>query len=427
MRKYVFVVPLIAVQLGAAVEPNSLVRELVLTPQPGTSVEDVGIARCQAACRHEREPAKNFVRLARAYIAKARASLDAGCYALAEKSVEVAEGQSRPTDETALLRGCIAQNLHRFADAERIARQLTKTRGAPEDFALLSDALIDQGRVAEGVIAIERLVMLRPGPEAYTRIAHVRWLKGDLTGAIGAMQTAGRAAPVDASETQAWIACRLSGYFLQQGGIAQARAAAEAALRHAPDFPPAWLALGRSLLAAGALAEATEPLRRAAEACPVPEYQWWLADALRAVGRADEAANVEAQLRARGAATDPRTLALFLATRGREPAFARRLAESELTRRQDVFTHDAVAWARGAAGDWVAAAEAMKRALAEPAADGRLSLHAGEVAYRHGQFSDADRHFAAAAIAAGTLTPSERALLDRRTGELSRRIAHLLP
>ena len=58
-----------------------------------------------------------------------------------------------------------------------------------------------------------------------------------------------------------------------------------------------------------------DALQNAAKLNPLPEYQWTLAEALRAAGRENEASGIEAQLRKHGASSDPRTLALFLATR----------------------------------------------------------------------------------------------------------------
>ena len=98
---------------------------------------------------------------------------------------------------------------------------------------------------------------------------------------------------------------------------------------------------------------------------PLPEFQWALADTLRAAGRADEAATVEAKLKQTGAQTDPRTFALFLATRGEQTELAVQLAQRELKDRADIFTHDALAWALGSAGRLGEAWPHMEKALAE--------------------------------------------------------------
>src|SRR5439155_890550 len=121
---------------------------------------------------------------------------------------------------------------------------------------------------------------LRPGVEAYSRIAHLRWIKGDLAGATEAMEMAMRATGPGEAEANAWALARLSGYYLQAGRTDAALTAAEIALKFEADYAPAFLARGRALLAQGNPEAAVGPLRRAATLNPLPEYQWWLADAL---------------------------------------------------------------------------------------------------------------------------------------------------
>jgi hypothetical protein len=120
---------------------------------------------------------------------------------------------------------------------------------------------------------------------------------------------------------------------------------------------------------------------------------------------------VESGLRARGAAVDPRTLALFLATRGVDPETAVALAERELDVRQDVFTFDALAWSLAAAGQIDRARGAIARALAEGTQDARLFLHAGVIDARAGRVREARTWLTRAADAKAMLLPSESAAL----------------
>src|SRR5258705_9711008 len=101
-------------------------------------------------------------------------------------------------------------------------------------------------------------------------------------------------------------------------------------------------------------------------------------------GKENEASEVEAHLCQHGASSDPRTLALYLATRHESPEVALRLARAELDSRNDVFTHDALAWSLAAAGNVVEALSEMQRALAEGTEDARLLFHAGIIASQAG-------------------------------------------
>jgi Flp pilus assembly protein TadD len=160
-----------------------------------------------------------------------------------------------------------------------------------------------------------------------------------------------------------------------------------------------------------------DALQNAVKLNPLPEYQWTLAEALRAAGREKEASEVEARICERGASSDPRTLALYFATRHESPEKAVRLARAELNSRNDVFTHDALAWSLAAAGKLAQAHGEMQRALAEGTEDARLFFHAGIIASQAGQSPDAERWFRKASELSHLLLPSER-------NELQEAVAH---
>jgi hypothetical protein len=113
--------------------------------------------------------------------------------------------------------------------------------------------------------------------------------------------------------------------------------------------------------------------------CAAPETAWLLGDARAASG--DEAGAREAYDRVirDGRALDHRTLALFLATKGREPEEAVRLAEAERAVRRDVFTEDAYAWALYRAGRIAEADRAAREATRFGTLDPRLLWHAGAI------------------------------------------------
>jgi hypothetical protein len=124
---------------------------------------------------------------------------------------------------------------------------------------------------------------------------------------------------------------------------------------------------------------------------------------------------VERRLIERGADEDPRTLALYLASAGKEPGRALALARAELAVRRDVFTHDALAWALLAAGDPRGARQAMENALAEGTQDARLFLHAAAIAQAAGA-ADAGVWLERCRRLESLLLPSERERLARLAG-----------
>jgi tetratricopeptide (TPR) repeat protein len=252
------------------------------------------------------------------------------------------------------------------------------------------------------------MMNLKPDLRAYARAAHMRWLKGDLAGAIEAMQLAASAASPSDAESAAWMNTRLAFYEFQAGNVDEAEGRCAFALSLQNNYAPTLLLKGKMLLAQNRFREAVDTLQNAAKLNPLPEYQWTLAEALRAAGRENEASRIEAQLRKRGASSDPRTLALFLATRHENPETALRLARTELGSRGDVFTHDALAWSLAAAGNLEEAHGEMQRALAEGTEDARLFFHAAVIASQAGHGADAERWLRKASELSQLLLPSER-------------------
>jgi tetratricopeptide (TPR) repeat protein len=415
---------------GAPVTPASC--EVALAAHLGDAKIDREIARLQQEIRSKARPfqaAAMMEKLGWSFVEKARESFDPGYYKLAEQCalcLESKQGESQQDGKSAdmplstpksirsaalLLRGHALQNLHHFAEAEKIARELVETRGLAYDLGLLGDALIEQGKTDEAALAYQKMMDTRPGPQAYGRAAHLRWLKGDTEGARALMLMSAQSA--GQTEPAAWAWSKLAIYELQAGEMKRARAACDAALSTRSEYAPGLFALGRVLLAENKVGEAVNALERAAHLNPLPEYQWALADALRAANRDADAEEVERRLAATGAANDPRSYSLFLATRGRDPDIALRLAEEELKVRRDVYTLDALAWAQSAKGDAAEGWKTMRSALALGTADARLYLHAAAIAAQAGENRQAKIYAGMAAKSAFSLLPGERIRLKR--------------
>jgi tetratricopeptide (TPR) repeat protein len=255
----------------------------------------------------------------------------------------------------------------------------------------------------------------------------MRWLKGDLEGAIEAMQLAVSAATQSDAQSASWVNTRLAFYEFQAGRVNEAEQRCALALSLQNNYPPTLLLQGRILLGQSRFGEAVDALQNAVKLNPLPEYQWTLAEALRVAGKENEASEVEAQLCQRGASSDPRTLALYLATRHESPETAFRLARAEFDSRSDVFTHDALAWSLAAAGNVAEALSEMQRALAEGTQDARLLFHAGVIASQAGHSADAERWLRKASELSHLLLPSERNQLQTAAACCAEKKASVAP
>jgi tetratricopeptide (TPR) repeat protein len=370
---------------------------------------DKDIATLQADLRERRVPARAAEQLGYRFISKARLTNDEGFYSMAEQAAACLDAIQPGEAAALLLRGHVLHQMHRFREAEAIARRLVTLREFVLDYGLLGDVLMEQGRLADAAVAYQKMIDLKPFYQSYTRAAHLRWLKGDVDGAIALMQAAVKAASPRDPESIAWAYTRLATYELQRGRLAEAARMTAASLQYVPDYSAAWLLRGRVDLARNKPADAIGALERAARLNPLPEYTWALADALRSVNRNDEAAAVEHKMLADGG--DARTVALYLSTRRQDLEKAVGLAREEIEKRSDVFTLDTLAWALARAGHVDEASSVMSRALAEGTQDGRLFLHAAAIAAAGGHSEDAARWARKARTFRFTLLPSELGVL----------------
>src|SRR6185295_11108293 len=312
----------------AAIQPLSAACQAALAPGPHRTPVDLAIGDLQQRARDALRKREALEQLGYQFVNRARLANDPGDYVLAERVATCIDEQSSGALSALLLRGHALHQLHRFHEAEVIARTLVTKREFVLDYALLGDALMEQGRLPEAATAYQKMIDLKPFYQSYTRAAHLRWLKGDLTGAISLMQMAVKAASPRDPESIAWAYTRLATYELQRGRFDAAERMDSAALQYVPQYAAALLVRGRIELARDQRAEAVATLETAARLNPLPEYRWTLADALRQVNRVDEAHEVEEQLLREGA-DDPRTLALFLSTRGVDEDKAVDLARQE--------------------------------------------------------------------------------------------------
>lgn len=404
--------------IAAADPPRDLdPRAIILAPQPGDSVVDREIARLQEKIRTAKQAAPLVTNLGWAFVAKARLASDPGYYKLAEQCAQLAGENS----DSLLLKGHVYHALHRFEDAETTARQLTATGAVPhwQSYALLGDALMEQGKLAEAIDAYQRMIDIRPCLQTYARVAHLRWLKGDLAGAEDLMVKAVEAGNSRDPEPAAWSYTRLALYQFQAGKNEEATRSVNRALEFVKDYPAALLLEGKIDISNKKPIEAVEHFRVAAERSPLPEYEWALADAARLTSNEELARKTEEKLINHGAADDQRTLALFLATRHRDVDKAGKLSAAELTNRRDVFSYDAKAWAALASGQIKEASENMERALAEGTIDARLFYHAGSVALAAGKQDQATKFFKRALEIRQLLLPSELGDLMAQNAALS--------
>jgi tetratricopeptide (TPR) repeat protein len=358
------------------------------------------MAAAEAAAARDPRAVAPRVDLAMALARRARETSDPAYYARALDTLAEAEKLSPGDYQVGRTRAWTLLGQHRFAEARDEAKALN--RRAPDDvlvYGLLGDAHLELGEYAEAEEALQWMMNLRPGNvPALTRGAYFRELTGDVDGALEFMNSAFDRTSPDEVEDRAWIATQIAHLCLSTGRVAEAEAAAEKALELFPGYHYALAQLAGVRTAQGRHGDAAALMRRRYEQAPHPENLYDVARALARAGRTAEArqAFAEFEVKARGemAGADNcnRELSAYYADEGRRPAEALRVAEQELSRRRDVLTLSAHAWALSAVGRSAEAWKEMESAIAVGTKDARMLYQAGVIAARAGDRAAAKRY-----------------------------------
>jgi tetratricopeptide (TPR) repeat protein len=340
-----------------------------------------------------------YVTLAAAFMQKARESADAAYYARARAAVERALALDPDHYEALRARAWILVGLHEFR-AALAAAEAVRAR-EPDDwwnYGTLADAAIELGDYARAVQAVDLMAALRPGLPAYTRIAQLRSLHGNRSGAIDALALAVGAGSRRDPESLAWTLAQLGNEHFAGGDLVRAARAYADANDVFPDYSLALGGLGRVRAAEGRLEDAAHLYRRALALRPAPELAAALGDVYARRGDAVEAEghymlveHMERVANAEGT-SHGRQLALFFADHDRRLDEALRLAQAEAATRADVFTDDALAWALFKNGRLAEAKRASRRARRLGTADAAFEYHAGMIATALGHPCQGARH-----------------------------------
>lgn len=338
--------------------------------------------------------------LALALARRARETADPAYYDQALQSLERSLEIAPDNYEALRNRVWVLLGKHEFAKALTAAKALNKR--APDDlmtYAFLVDAHIELGHYREAEEAAQWLLDLRPGnAPGLTRAAYLRELTGDPEGAIQLMEQAYQRTPASETEERAWILTQLAHLHLGLNRPEAAEALLTEALGQFPDYHYALAMQARLRQTQGRHREAAEILRRHYALAPHPENLYLLAVALERAGEAQAARRAygefETKAKAESASWDNanRELVHYYAEAGQDPPRALQIARLEISRRQDVFTLDAWAWALYRNQQLEQARRAIEQALAVGVRDPRLAYHAGAIALAQGDHAAARGH-----------------------------------
>lgn len=360
--------------------------------QQTLSPAQLSVNRAQAAISKSPSDSHAYVELAMALARRARETSDVSYYSSADEALKHSLLLKPDNFEAVKAQTWILLGKHEFSRALELATKLQKQN--PDDvtvYGYLTDANVELGDYKAAEQAAQWMLDLRPGNIAgLTRSAYLRELFGDPEGAIELMQMAYDSTPATEREDRAWILTQLAHLEIVQGHLSNAESLLRQALALFPDYHYALANLARVRIMQKRWDEAIALLRERYEHARHPENLFDLAEALELGGRKAEAKQAFVEFEVKSlresqlADNSNHELARYYADYARKPADALRIAAMELTRRQDVNTLDAYAWALFVNHRYREAEVEIQRVLAVGVHEKRFFDHAAMIAAHNG-------------------------------------------
>jgi tetratricopeptide (TPR) repeat protein len=252
----------------------------------------------QARLARRPDDVRSYVALGQTYILKARETGDPQYYDLADQALTrcLERAPDRVTAARAATDLAVVQMArHQFREALATARRALADDSAQLNaYGIAGDAHIELGEYEQAEAAYEKMKGL-PGPlYPHSRLSTLRFLRGDMAGAIGEMRRAVGAASASLGnqpkENVAWAQFKLGAMLFHTGDLEAAGQAHQDALVTYPGYHRALAGLGQVRAGQGRYSEAIELYRKAIAVIPLPDYAASAGDVYARIGRAQEAA-----------------------------------------------------------------------------------------------------------------------------------------
>ncbi len=357
------------------------------TAAPPLTLAQVKQATAEAAIQKNPKNAESYNELALAFVQRALETSDPKYYTDAEQAL--ANSLRLAPDNFGGLKVRVQILLGRCEYVKALALAKTLNLRVRDDvpvYLLVADADIKLGDYKEAEDRAQWALNLRP-PSQFSLLpaAQLRELFGDIDGSLAFLRDALQMTSSRDAQERAHILVEMARLSLATGNVDTADKLLNQALQSFPDYHPALAGLARVRSAQQRYPEAVESWRRECQAIPELQNYYGLAETLDRAGRHEEAtaayADFEQKARSHisSADNDNRELVFYYADHARKPAEALRVAHQEISRRHDVYTLDAYAWALYANGQYPEARKQMDTALAVGIRDAEILYHAGAI------------------------------------------------
>jgi tetratricopeptide (TPR) repeat protein len=349
--------------------------------------------------------ASSYIALGFALCHLGQETSDVSIYSEADEALGRALQVSPDNFEARKAQVCVLLGRHEFARARELAVVLNKR--IPDDvmvYGLLVDANAALGNYSEAENAAQWMLNLRPGnTPAFLHAADLREVFGEQEGAIQLLKIVLDATPATDMDARVHVLTRMAHVSLETGNLASAESISERALSLQPEDPRALLVLAEVRRLQGKPSDSVQLLRQSYKSLPQTKTLYALAEAMEAAAMKNEAkstfAEFERQATSESSNADNanRELILYYADHANNSSKALQIGEQEVSRRHDVYTLDAYAWALCKNGRYVEGKKQMDLLLKVGVHEAAIFYHAGEIELRLGNNTQAEHYFREAA------------------------------
>jgi len=393
-------VPPVTPVTAASTAPTDPLRDI---PVPtGTTPTDKAIAKGIAATRAKPDSDKNWVSLGDALMQRVREKSEFRYYGYAENAYTKALSLSPNNAEAMTGLAWVYGGRHEFDKSiEWANKAITLDPKNNLAYGIIGDAEVERGEYESAFENYQKMLDIRPDLSSYSRGAYLLHITGDNKRAQWLMIKAIKSGAPYAENT-AWCKSRLALMHFNTGNLLAAEQILADGLKAAPQNVHLLNAMGRVKAARKEYPAAISFYKKTLAITPEHTALAALGDLYAVTGNKAEAdkqyAAVEVlhtELNASGQAHDHLLMAQFYADHDRNLHEALRLAEATKNTK-NVFEADSLAWCYYKTGDYPKAQEAIERALKWRTPDARIRYHAGMIALKLGDRSNAQKWLAQA-------------------------------
>ncbi len=183
----------------------------------------------------------------------------------------------------------VKMSLHQFAEAKRLAEEAKAIN--PDNayvYGILVDANVELGNYAEAIAMSDKMQVLKPSLESYSRASYLREIYGDYDGAIAAMKMAVQAG-LPGSEPQSWSRNILGDLYFNTNKIKEAEMTYRENLLLRPSYAPSMAGLAKVEAQRKNYTKAISLIDSANAVMPSVSYDEQMADVYAAMGDAKKA------------------------------------------------------------------------------------------------------------------------------------------